>query len=545
MDRFYQKKKSIFLLALVIILEFIIYAPHVGTGFVTDDFTLLENVVVNGKVDYLKPFTITTGFYRPFVSLSFGFQYDIHGMNPRPYGLFNLFLHLLNIIMIYLVLSFCKISRPYALPATILFALNSKGVIMAVGWISGRSTLLFSFFMLLSLYLYLKVNQHHFQQGWNNRRVVLYLLVNLTYLAALLSKESAAAAPVFVFLFSFFFQDGRYRVTSSPASLKRFRSLQTAFLSTLIFILPLMIYFFLRLKSNAITPFNAPDFYSYTLAKTVLLKNFWEYITRACLLDLFIAAWLIIVVFLFRKTIKPGKSINSTALMSGALWFLCFLLPMFPLVVRSDIYIYLPQVGLHLTFLAFISHMLGKMDLTIKKRRKQYIILLPIGILLFTWIGHLFVSTSIYGREGNSSTLFTQQLLKKVSKIKDGSKIWIIDTNEEKRLSPSGTISYGFYSLLKLYYPQKHLRGEIILPCKVGIIKCDKNAFIFFFWGNGQLSGSYNCTELRDLLTSFYPYSSVQQEKMEKQKKPVRKKLNRLKERKKRLKRVRKNIDER
>jgi len=96
---------------------------------------------------YYRPFTKTTGFFRPLVSLTFGLQYQLHGLHPKPFGLFNLLLHLLNIILVYFLLTCRKETKQYALGATILFALNAKAAGMAVGWISGRTTLLVSFFL--------------------------------------------------------------------------------------------------------------------------------------------------------------------------------------------------------------------------------------------------------------------------------------------------------------------------------------------------------------------------------------------------------------
>jgi len=50
-------------------------------------------------------FIETTGFYRPLVGVSFGIQYLMSGLNPGPYGMFNLLLHLLNIVLVTTILS--------------------------------------------------------------------------------------------------------------------------------------------------------------------------------------------------------------------------------------------------------------------------------------------------------------------------------------------------------------------------------------------------------------------------------------------------------
>ena len=191
-----MKNSPILVILLLIVLQILIYFPNVGEGFIRDDFTWLENTVPDGKVNYLRPFAKTTGFFRPMVNLTFGLQFQLHGLHPKPFGLFNLLLHSLNIVLVYFLLTCWKESRPYALGATILFSFNAKAAGMAVGWISGRTTLLVSFFLLLSLYSFFHLPK---------RNPMRFVLTAVFYFAALLSKESAVSAPIFIFFFVFFF----------------------------------------------------------------------------------------------------------------------------------------------------------------------------------------------------------------------------------------------------------------------------------------------------------------------------------------------------
>ena len=126
------------------------YLPHVGRGFISDDFIWLRESAPCGRIDLHRLFGTTTGFFRPLVGLSFGLQFQRSGTAPRAYGLFNLLLHLLNVILAFLLLRGWARTRPLAAWGAALFALNLKAAGMAVGWISGRSELLFSFFLLLA-----------------------------------------------------------------------------------------------------------------------------------------------------------------------------------------------------------------------------------------------------------------------------------------------------------------------------------------------------------------------------------------------------------
>lgn len=262
------KTGRVILLGLVLLLQIYIFAPYVGTGFVTDDFNWIESVVRDGEVRYMRSFTATTGFFRPFVGLSFAVQYALHGMDPKPYGLFNLFLHLANILLLYLLLSRRETTKPLALPAAALFALNAKAVNMAVIWISARTTLLCTFFLLLSFYMFQVYQEKRGHLSWFTKGLVL-LLTALFYLGSLLSKETAAAAPLLIFLFAFFPIAHRTRATA--ASL--FQRLKTAVLAVIPFALPLLVYFLMRFNSDAFTPFNAPHYYRYTFAPGLILKT--------------------------------------------------------------------------------------------------------------------------------------------------------------------------------------------------------------------------------------------------------------------------------
>lgn len=528
-----DRKKTGFLLSLVFVLQVIIFAPHVGTGFVTDDFVWLDNIVINGEVDYLRPLTITTGFFRPLVSWTFGLQYELHGMNSLPYGWFNLFLHLVNIFLVYLLLSSVDIFKPYAFWAAALFAFNTKGANMAVGWISGRTTLLFTCFTLLSLYLYLKVREQHHQQGWNGKRILFYFLVGIVYFAALLSKETAVAVPFFVFLVSLILQKRKNNRANSRIFLK---SVQTAFPDTVVFLIPLILYFVLRLGSNAIVPFNAPHYYRFTLAPLVVLKNLFEYITRAGMLDLIIIACLLIMLLFIRGKTKAVMDIHRLPLIAGTGWFLCFLLPTLFIPIRSDIYVYLPQVGIHLAALPIIFYLREKTKFRMQKRLNQVIALLLVGISILIYIGSFVFKASVNGEKGKNSTAFARQVFQCTSKMKPGTHTLVIDMQPGHKFSPSRVVSYGFAALLHLYYPGKYLPGEIIPPDNVANIKCDNNMFNFFFWGNGRLTGPLSCNDLKTMICFISPYPCFSSHVEAKPEKPVKKKLYRLKKRKMRLK---------
>lgn len=530
-----DRLKKIFFLCLILLIQIIIYLPQVGRGFVTDDFVWLSNIVIDGRVDYFRPLTITTGFFRPLVSWTFGIQYQLHGMDPRFFGWFNLFLHLVNILLVYLLLSSVEISRPYALWAAALFGLNSKGPPMAVGWISGRTTLLFACFALLSLYLYLKIRQKHPLQGWNSRRIILYFLVGIIYFAALLSKESAVAVPIFVFLASLIDQKKSNNKNGSRLFLE---SIRKAFTDTVVFLIPLILYFYMRLGSNAIVPLNAPEYYRLTLTPMMILRNLVEYITRSGMLDMIMIACMLIVLLITRSKKKPAEGIPPLIFVAGTGWFFCFLLPTLLIPARSDIYVYFPQLGVHLVALPIFFYLWKKNNLSIKRKFYRAIAFLPVGMFIFICVWANVFIASANGEKGKSSTVFIQQVLHFTSKMKTGDHVIIIDLQPDRAFSPGHTVSYGFTGMLHLYIPRKYLTGEIVPASSVAKIKCDKKKPGFFFWGDGHMKGPLQCRELKHMIYFLYPHPAMLVEAVKKLKKPVTTRRYRLRKRKKNLRRI-------
>jgi len=529
-----RKEKQHLLLAIIIILQIIIYAPHVGTGFVTDDFVWLGNTVVDGKVDILKPFTDTTGFFRPLVNLTFGVQYYLHGLNPLPYGWFNLLLHLANILLVYSIISSLDFLRPFAVWATALFAINAKGPTMAVGWISGRTTLLFTLFILLSLYLYIKIRQQSENNGRTFKKVLQYIGIGFFYFFALLSKETAAALPIFVFLTA---------SISGKETLKQrwggfFRNSRIAFWNTSVFLVPLVIYLLLRTNSNAMTPFNAPSFYRYSFSPLSFFENLFEYIFRAGLLELAVIIYFSILYIIFPGKPKPMTKMDQRIILAGSGWFLCFLLPTILIPARSDLYVYIPQIGLHLILLTVIFYICEKIGFSSFKKRKQVAVILPVILLTLVYSGYTVVFISNFGEKGRQARLFTEQIENQINRLKDSERLNIIDVDAGQKLSPEVTVSYGFEPFLKVLAPGRGLRGVIIPIDNIATIKCNNSKVKLLFWEQKNLLGPLNCREM-DYLIHFLCPVPIFRLKIEEQLSMIKyKRFYRLKKRKLWLKKI-------
>ncbi|MCK4836182.1 MAG: hypothetical protein KAT17_06075 [Candidatus Aminicenantes bacterium] len=520
----------VYCLAFILFLQLAIFFPHVGTGFITDDFIWLDNVIDEGKLDLGKPFTVTTGFYRPLVSLSFGLQFLFHGIESAPYGQLNLLLHLFNIIMVYLILNSFGPLKPYALLVAFLFAMNIKVNTMAVGWISGRTTLLYSCFSLLTFYLYKKWYQTSNLHKSRFLKIFFFFLFEIMYLAALLSKESALIIPGGVLVFFVFIKDNLSRKPGLFVSALKWQKMVTAFKSILIFIPPLLIYFILRLNSNAFTPFNAPDCYRFKMTLLVLIRNTWEYFTRAGLLDFIMVIGLLVLVVRRGKLKNPFEKSDLHLIAIGGLYFLFFLIPVLFLPVRSNIYVYFPQIGFHIAFAVLIVSLWRYWEFDKKKKKVKAIIFLLIIILLGSWSVFYLKKAVSYGKSGQCSTHFIQQVADVVPRLKNKSHLVIIDLSQSDYFSPATTVSYGLNFALKFFYfyPYKQLSGEIVFPEVLDRKNILNRRFVFFLWADSRLIGPFKSMELVRLFAFSLPPIINFPEIKPKQGKTTGKKISRL-----------------
>ena len=210
-----------FLLPLLCILIFTsaIYSSSLKGAFVYDD---LETIVKN---PYIKDVKLIPSFfnphnketwsvhprqqqcYRPLLLTSFAFNYSISRLNPLSYHLFNLVLHLINVLLVYNAVQmisylldpptdrkFYKL-RGLGFIAALLFACHPIQT-EAVSYIVSRSSLLSSFFILCSFIFFLCDIKAEKNTKYLFRSFSLFC-----FLLGLLTKEIVIVLPLLVFIF--------------------------------------------------------------------------------------------------------------------------------------------------------------------------------------------------------------------------------------------------------------------------------------------------------------------------------------------------------
>jgi hypothetical protein len=189
--------KSLLLLAAISIG---LYLSSLRYDFVWDDrLLILDNPYVQearllgeGLIsDFWKIYEDPTRFrhyYRPTVTLSYFFDYSIWGENPSGYHATNVALHLINVLLFFGACLVLFRSSETALVTAAVFAAHPIHT-ESVTWISGRTDLLASAFVLGSFLCYLQIAKKAASSRW-------ILASTLLFILALLSKEVAIVLPI-------------------------------------------------------------------------------------------------------------------------------------------------------------------------------------------------------------------------------------------------------------------------------------------------------------------------------------------------------------
>jgi len=197
-----RPKGLFFAISLLIGFPAILYIGSLSGGFVWDDDSFITHNewikdTGNAGIFFTPQYWAhhhpgAKGRYRPLRTLSFMANYYLGELNPYGYHLLNLIVHIFNALLVFLAARMIIGNHWGALGAGLLFAAHPVNT-EAVAWIKNRAELFALFFVLLSYLLIIKSEYN------GNRRLsrgLLYAVSLLTYLLALMSKETALTLPL-------------------------------------------------------------------------------------------------------------------------------------------------------------------------------------------------------------------------------------------------------------------------------------------------------------------------------------------------------------
>lgn len=136
-------------------------------------------------------------FYRPLQMITYNVDYSLWEFNVFGYHLTNMFLHLLAAIFLYFFILTLSKNTILSLLTSLLFVCHPVHT-EAVAYISGRADLLATIWLLICITIYMRY--------LDNKKIIFYLIIILTYLLALLSKEGSLILPIILLLYHFTFR---------------------------------------------------------------------------------------------------------------------------------------------------------------------------------------------------------------------------------------------------------------------------------------------------------------------------------------------------
>ena len=197
-----RKKSMLAILAIpagILVITGLVYLKSLNAEFLTYDDT--DNVVNNPMIRQLSLVHIRQFFsgaflymYTPVTFITYAIDFRLSGMDPFFFKLTNIFLHLFNVVLVFLF-SYRLLKSNYgaALMAT-LFALHPLNV-DTVSWISARSNLLATLFFFLSLLFYLNYLEE--------KKIIWFFMVIFSFLLSLLSKSAGVMLPLVLVLIDY------------------------------------------------------------------------------------------------------------------------------------------------------------------------------------------------------------------------------------------------------------------------------------------------------------------------------------------------------
>ncbi|MDP2629821.1 MAG: tetratricopeptide repeat protein [Candidatus Uhrbacteria bacterium] len=333
------------------------------------------NIFQSFLTDVFHLFNSSAFYYRPLLTISFIFDYQIGGISPFIYHFTNVALHILATCSLFIFLKKLDYRKDFAFLFSILFLVHPT-LTQAVAWIPGRNDSLLAVFILPAFIFFIK---------YLRDEKISHLIWCLTFFGlALFTKESALfALPIMFFYLSFIYKGRKFSFNTfyffigsigvvSLWAILRHLVLKDATTISLIDMIK-SVYFNLP----AVVQFVGKIFFPFNLSVLPIMQD-------TTFVYGIISTILLAIILFYTKT----KRWNFILLGFG--WFFVFLLPSFirpnPALVADFIEhrLYVPLIGIFIVLLE--TDLIKKID--IKKRSTSIIVAGLILVLSIITIVH-------------------------------------------------------------------------------------------------------------------------------------------------------------
>ncbi|MCP4352984.1 MAG: tetratricopeptide repeat protein [Desulfobacterales bacterium] len=457
-----RKHISIYVLSAILLLTLAIFSNSLNNDFIInwDDYEYIINnnhikslSIRNIKI-FLSDYFVAN--YQPLTMLSYALEYKFFGLNPKPFHITNLLLHLLNIVLLFRFIYLLTEKTETAAIVALFFAVHPMHV-ESVSWISERKDVLYSFFFLGSLITYLYYVK-------NNRNYKYCIISLLLFFFSLLSKSAAVTLPVILVLTDYYIE-GNFAKKNIPEKIPFF-ILSIIFGIIAVFsqkstgatdIAPffplydrifLVSYALLFYIFKMFAPFNLSALYFYP-DKTNNLLPYGYYIAPVVVI---LISWVICKAAKFRKD-----------MVFGVLFFLINILPVIQIIpvgraFAADRYTYIPFIGLFFIIGQFFSRITDRKTYPSPKAGNIFIIILLCYTIFFsiaTWNRNnvwknsvILWSDVIEKNPSKDQAYFARGLAKMRSRDFQGA---VEDYNKAADLNPESAGTYYSRGLVKFY----------------------------------------------------------------------------------------------
>ncbi|MBN2546302.1 MAG: tetratricopeptide repeat protein, partial [Spirochaetes bacterium] len=404
---FKDKYLKVLLPVILALFSFEVYFNSLSNDFVYDDNMIIKN---NENLKYFKKnfpsffninyFKIASSdnieaSYRPISTFSYYLNYAVWKLNPAGYRLFNLFFHILNVVLLYFLMNMIMKNRVNAFVVS-LFFLSHPVLTETMNSVTYNEDIFALFFMLLTFITYIKMN---LGDRALFKKVLLIIINYLFYFLGLLSKEMVISLPVIILVYDVLLEDKKkadFKHLLRKINLKKYYYLGYAVVSVMFMILTFVIlknpdkikeihygnlferiifapYNAVMLIRLIVFPFNLNADHPFAYPET-----FFDPIN---LISYFLLFGIILTaVFIYKR---------SKFVFFGIFWFLITLTPVLNIFELynpiAERYLYIPAVGfciaISLTIINVIDH--AKTDDNVKFYIKTAVILIIVIIYAF------------------------------------------------------------------------------------------------------------------------------------------------------------------
>ncbi len=366
-------KTNFFLLALLIIVIFTVYANSLNGPFLLDDVALIKNNPLIKNILNIPNFFQKDIFannlnerpisssYRPLQVVTYAIDYFLWGANPVIFHLGNILIHILNVLLVFFLIKKLFNNLLISYFVSLLFGIHPVNT-QSVTYISGRADILVATFMLSSLICYINYSK-------SNRKSFLLLSIVL-YTLAIFTKESAILnLPLLLFIYNLTF-DKRKTFNIN---------------SYILYILPILIYFPMRVQALKGTIIQNLELAKIALVPRVVtsLKTLFidirisllpydlhfgrstkiEYSIFSSPESLLSALGLLSIFFILHFQYKGWhreNRIEKGTFLFGILWFFLSMVPFLNIVplqvFHSDNWLYFSSIGVYLILGGIVEH---------------------------------------------------------------------------------------------------------------------------------------------------------------------------------------------